>query len=494
MSKKGRKTSPKQTAKSLGPVARIRTIPTPIPAQPSEAVVPPSKGGGPATKVVAAEPGGGGSTESAGRISFFAKLDEIADPDAIVEAGRRLGVIERQRKVELPILVRATITALSPMPGTETSIFVNYLSMGGTPVVPSAFYDRFTDEYAVLLKELAERTIVAVRDVAPADRSLGDFGVLLEHFRDIRLADSTCHLLKRLAKGWAPSTSKKRPAGFKFHEMISLRDGLPVAGDVTPQRTHDNRAFPAETLEAGTLHLFDLGYIDVGRFIDAIDRGAHFLTRLKTSHDPEIVRVHAGTGSRLAVRGMRLDAALAANLLDSKNGVIDLDVRLRSGSKEALARVVAVEDSIGERHWYITTVPREILSPCEVADTYRLRWEIELHFKQMKSGAGFKAILAWRPSAVLALLYAKVVAMALARLLELAVEEKHGPHATKQLALMLTLSRSTPLLMTYFMHQSGVTLQQLEDRLLLIASIVAKSRNQRRERAKRARQESIGRR
>jgi hypothetical protein len=316
----------------------------------------------------------------------------------------------------------------------------------------------------------------------------------LEHFRDIRLADSTCHLLKRLAKAWAPSTSKKRPAGFKFHEMISLRDGLPIAGDVTPQRTHDNRAFPEETLEAGTLHLFDLGYIDVERFIDAVERGAHFLTRLKDSHDPEIVRVHVGTGSRVAVRGMRIDAALAANLLDFKNEVIDLDVKLRAGDNEAIVRVVGIEDALGDRHWYITTVPREILSPSEVAETYRLRWEIELHFKQMKSGAGFKAILAWRPSAVLALLYAKVIAMALARLLELAVEDKHGPHATKQLALMLTLSRSTPLLMTYFMHQSGVTLQQLEERLLLIASIVAKSRNQRRDRAKRARQEAIGRR
>ena len=100
--------------------------------------------------------------------------------------------------------------------------------------------------------------------------------------------------------------------------------------------------------------------------------------------------------------------------------------------------------------------------------------DLPIHdFKQVKSGAGFKASRAWRPSAVQVLPYAKVVAMALARLLELAVEDQYAPHATKQLALGLTLSRSTPLLMTSFMHQSGVTLQQLEDRLLLIASSAA---------------------
>jgi len=82
--------------------------------------------------------------------------------------------------------------------------------------------------------------------------------------------------------------------------------------------------------------------------------------------------------------------------------------------------------------------------------------------------------------------------LCLARLLELSVEERVGPHATTQLALLLTLSRSMPLLLGFFMQQRGVTLEQFEDRIIMIASIVARSRRQRRERQKQKQRQALG--
>jgi hypothetical protein len=132
------------------------------------------------------------------------------------------------------------------------------------------------------------------------------------------------------------------------------------------------------------------------------------------------------------------------------------------------------------------------LNANDVSVAYTLRWDVELLFKQLKSGAGLQAILAWRSSAVLALIYAKIVALCVARLLELTVEEHHGPHATSQLALLLTLTRAMPLLLGFFMRERGVTLQQLEERIIMIANVVAKSRNQRRERKKRQTRQTLG--
>ena len=86
----------------------------------------------------------------------------------------------------------------------------------------------------------------------------------------------------------------------------------------------------------------------------------------------------------------------------------------------------------------------------------------------------------------------KITALCLARLLELSVEERVGPHATTQLALLLTLSRSMPLLLGFFMQQRGVTLEQFENRIIMIASIVARSRRQRRERQKRKQRQALG--
>jgi IS4 transposase len=244
----------------------------------------------------------------------------------------------------------------------------------------------------------------------------------------------------------------------------------------------------------GTLSLFDLGYIDVERFISAIERGAHFLTRLKSTHNPTVVDVHVGKGTKRAMRGHPLDALLADGRLRADRGVIDLDVLLTSRGKEAVARVVGIEHDDGsEIHWYLTSVDRDLLSGPDVAETYRLRWTIELLFKQLKSGAGLETILAWRQPAVMALIYAKVIALCLARLLELSLREDGNDEIRPRLAMMLVLTRGISLLYTWALMGRGVTLEQLEERLKLIAETVAKARNQRRERERRKREQTLGR-
>lgn len=421
-------------------------------------------------------------------------LSTLVGADEILETGRRLGVIQRQRKVDLPALVEATIWAMSPHPGAQTSIFVNYLSRTDEPIALSSFYDRFTWPFAEMMQALAWRSIEAVREASPDGRRREDLGVLLKEFRDVQVVDSSSHLLKRLARHWAPSTSKEKPAGVKWHAVVSLKDGVPVAERLTEQKLHDSAGLPEGALSAGTLTLFDLGYIDIGRFVAAIHRGADFLTRLKTNHNPVIERVHVGKGTRVKARGMRLDDALRQGVLLDDSGALDLDVLLEADGKSVTARVVAeLSASDGEFHWYLTSVSRDLLSIDDVVEAYRLRWYIELLFKQLKSGAGLDTILASRPGAVAALVYAKVIALSLARLLELSVEERQGRHATTQLALILVLARCGPLMLAHSFLSQGITLEQIERRMMNIATIVAKTRNQRRERARRQREQALGR-
>jgi hypothetical protein len=418
----------------------------------------------------------------------------LIGPEEIIEAGCRLGAIQRQRKVDLPKLVEATITSMLPIPGAQTSALVTYLSLTGQKLAPSSFYDRFSAPFAELMKEIAKRALVVVREADPGHALVQDIGALLDEFSDVRVADSTTLMLKKLASGWAPSTSKVRPAGVKFHTVISLRDHLPLQDSITPQRVHDNRAFPEQTLEAGTLSIFDLGYIDIDRFIDAIERGAHFITRLKKSHNPTIHRVFIGGGSRIDARGMSLDDAINKKVLLADRGVIDVDVLLVARGKETIARVVAiVDEGSNDFHWYITSVDRNTLDAFDIAEAYRLRWVVELVFKQLKSGAGLDMILAWRDSAVTSLIHAKVIGLCLARLLELSLKADAQSELTTRLAMILVLSRCAPLLLTQSLMIQGVTVDELERRILLIAEIVAKSRNQRRERVRRKREAELGR-
>lgn len=434
------------------------------------------------------------ATVPAATVDALATFRELIAPEDIIEAACRLGAIQRQRKVDMPALVQATIAAVLPTPGAQTTAFANYIALTGQQLAPSAFYDRFSDEFAALMREVALRAVKAVRELTPEDRRFADYGVLLEAFSDVRVVDATTHLVRKLA----PDGRKVRP-GIKWHSVISLKDDLPVGEAISSRHVHDLVGLPDEALTSGTLTLMDMGYIDYGLFIDATERGACFVTRMKASANPLIKKVHIGKGDRSQLHGRHLREVAKDSIrrhtqhyLDADRGRIDLDVVIHHGERSGVARAVAISSPDGDLHWYLTNVDRDILDVADVAAAYRLRWNVELFFKQLKSGTGFGAVMSGRPSAASALLYAKLIALCLARLLELSVEETTGRKATSQLALVVAVTRCAPLLMSMMMAARGVTLAQLEERILIIAGIAARSRNQRRERAKRRRQKSLG--
>ena len=95
---------------------------------------------------------------------FMVAFYDLFDGDVLWEAARRIGVVERVRKLNLPELVRATVASLSGPVGTQTTILSSYLEHAQA-VAPSSFYAWFTPEYAHLMMELAVRAAHAVREV-----------------------------------------------------------------------------------------------------------------------------------------------------------------------------------------------------------------------------------------------------------------------------------------------------------------------------------------
>lgn len=431
---------------------------------------------------------------------FLAAYHELFNSDDLWSAARKLGAVTRQRKVDLPALVEASVMALSGLPGTQTTIYANYIELTGQTLAPSAFYERFTKPYAELLRELAGRAVAAVRAVDKGEPAMAELGHLLDHFSDVRVADSTCQVLRKLAAAWAPSTNTERPASFKLHAVVSLKDLLPVEEHLSPQRDHDSPQLDIEALGPGTLFMADLGYIDHGRLLDLRERRVHVLMRLKESEDPRIERIRVGRGSRRACRGMRLSEALGTYALDFAGGILDIDVRIEvegpdGRPRSGVFRVVGLVDAERfEARFYLTSVSAEVLTPQEVALCYMMRWDIELLWKHLKTGAGLAAIQAWREAAVTALVYAKLIAVALARLLELTARPNCRDHALGQLAILLTLNRMVPMLMAWRLQQRGVSLEEMERRMLILAAMAGRSRQQRRERKRRELRASVGKR
>ncbi|NVJ10328.1 hypothetical protein HUW63_34560, partial [Myxococcus sp. AM001] len=100
----------------------------------------------------------------------------LVSAEDILDAARRLGALQRQRKVDLVALVEFTVAAVTPLPGTQTTAFANYIALTGQKLSPSAFFERFNHAFGQLMREVAGRAVQAVREAVGEDKPFNELG------------------------------------------------------------------------------------------------------------------------------------------------------------------------------------------------------------------------------------------------------------------------------------------------------------------------------
>jgi hypothetical protein len=170
-----------------------------------------------------------------------------------------------------------------------------------------------------------------------------------------------------------------------------VRAAGPVDIAFTDGRAHDSPHF-TPTWVAGALYLWDLGYNDYARVLDARAADAHVLQRLKHGADPKVLAWYAPDGTRHALdagsgrRHVRLNEACEFYAELRAQPVLDLDVELRDArGRTGVLRVVCVPFE-GRDRYYLTSLPRAHFTPHDVAELYAVRWEVELYLKDVQGG------------------------------------------------------------------------------------------------------------
>lgn len=176
-------------------------------------------------------------------------------------------------------------------------------------------------------------------------------------------------------------------AELKLHAVYSVRAGTAISIETSAGSVHDSDGFWPKRWEPGALYIWDLGYNSHERFIDAVQAGAIVLQRLKDGANPIALASYGPTGCR---RELRSDDGGPLRLHDAcqwgvhRQRVLDLDVEITDATgRKVVARVVCVPFD-GQDRYYLTTLPREVFTPHDVAELYRVRWEVELFFRNWK--------------------------------------------------------------------------------------------------------------
>jgi hypothetical protein len=241
-------------------------------------------------------------------------------------------------------------------------------------------------------------------------------------FPDVVVWDSTmmqvADSLRRTFRG-----TRGPKASLKASLAISIFGHLPLFARVGRGNQHDMLIFPPfELFQRGTLLLFDKGFACYDRLRSICLAGHNFVCPMRLNGNAHVVAVHdAPAWVRRALKedpGITLRELLPA---DKRLGrTWDLDVLLRPQANAAdktwiVMRLVIIPGPRGRQHPYLTSLSRALWRPAAVRELYRLRWQIELVFKELKQHLNLTALPSKDQHAVQVFAWASLIALAVSR-------------------------------------------------------------------------------
>jgi putative transposase len=335
-------------------------------------------------------------------------FEAMLPQDVIDRLCQQCGVIARQRKLHLGMLVRAmVISAGTPGGAYQADVLRAYLECEVPRVTRAAFYRWFDAPLEQCMAALAERALAYARAQEV------DLPGPLSGVNDWYIVDSTTVTVRDALIEDFPGTGNY--AAIKVHKILSVGCGAPVRYHFSPAREHDSRHLQIDESWRGYGLLADLAYASVARLraCDAYD--VRFVIRLKENWKPKVDYIARGQVTQEFFPGTDLDALLEAETLVLDGRAIDADVHM-GGTKQPLhLRLIGVQTPKGYGFFLTNLPPR--LGPLQVADLYRVRWEVELSIRLDKSVNRLAEVDTEQPCSLKTLLYASLMASTMAALL-----------------------------------------------------------------------------
>ena len=325
---------------------------------------------------------------------------------------------------------------------------------------------------------------------------------------DVLLVDTTMlRLARRLAAVFPTYATARSPrwVGAQLHSRMEVQSSLPEVVTLTSVKEDELSVSFLQEVGRAALYIFDLGYWCYALFDEIIDRQQHFLSRLKGKSNPLIKEVYVGEQPWVGCRWQEIDLG--------ERREVDLLVNLTAANVTAKTRrkprtpaerkkdkghrrakymehdvrlVGEWQESRQRWFFYVTSLlDRQAFPVSLIVDLYRVRWQIEILFRNLKYVLGLNHLISSSENGVYIQIYAAMICYLLTRLVirQAAVETGRPeedfsvPYCVQIVGQLV--AKVDPLALA---SASNAELQLLESRL--VAAIIAQGlRPNRRRRA-----------
>ncbi len=215
--------------------------------------------------------------------------------------------------------------------------------------------------------------------------------------KQIEIIDSsTISLFKDILKcvGRNPENGKKK-GGIKLHTVINVDEAVPKMLWFSSAATHDHSLLDKLKPDSNTIYVFDKGYNDYLAFEKFTQAGTGFVTRIK------------GNAAYETLEDCELDDCIHSSV--EKDEIIELQVKDNNITRPLKLRKVQFYDRVLKRRFEFLTNLFEMRADL-IAGIYKLRWQIELLFKQLKQNFPLKYFLGDNENAIKIQIYCALIA------------------------------------------------------------------------------------
>jgi len=281
---------------------------------------------------------------------------------------------------------------------------LNHLGINYTPprsTLSDANATRSETFFGALYKKLYQRYKELLSDSQPNKELL----------KRIFIIDSTTiSLFKAIMKcvGRKPADGKSK-GGIKVHTMLNAYEQVPQLIHFTDAATHDHTFLPKLKLEPHQIALFDKAYVDYQQYDKWTQQDIHFVTRLKDN------AVYDG------LEEMEIpDNTPAGYLKDEKIQISYKDEQLKE-QLLFLRRVVYYDDEKKRLLQFLTNIFD--MTTEQIGLLYKMRWQIELLFKQLKQNFPLKYFLGDNENAIKIQIWCTLIANLLFTIIKKGIKE-----------------------------------------------------------------------
>ena len=311
------------------------------------------------------------------------KFQAVLDADVLNERGKQLGFAKRERLIT-PF--RLGLSVMASMATQQVQTIADLHRQFNELWELDADYKAF---YKQLLKATSPeffRTSLCHIMSQLTMKGLGfEAGQAFSAFNRLILQDGSSFALhEALAAVFPGRFTAVSPAAVELHCTLDVLQDAPITMVLSPDTDSEHDYRPAPQSLRGDVFLADRGYLDLAYLRDIDRHGGCFLVRSKAGLNPRVLDAYREDGQRLKSCQDRDFQAIIATLPKRQRAELDVEW-LIEGEPLRGRLIVRWNPETTCFDYLLTNLPQDRYTISIICLGYKLRWQVELLFKEWKS-------------------------------------------------------------------------------------------------------------